>query len=174
MLNNDQNGIGKTTGALKILQIIHIGCILQFASPTFPNKKHAILFNSIKNTKLEEILVALENIIQPKYIKFSLRMSSTRIYVYTYQTRIVNSFLSAHNGKIASCFSIKQAQELITPNERLLIYNVCSQITHTITEEELKKLGIILTAPITFLRIGISSPEYKHILSFRRQTNIST
>lgn len=120
------------------------------------------MFNSTKNTKLEEILVALGDIIQPKYKIFSLRMSSTRIYVYTYQTRIVNSFLSAHNGKIASGLSIKQAQELITPNERLLIYNVCSQITHTITEEELKKLGIILMAPSTFLRIGISSPEYKH------------
>ncbi|CAG9763423.1 unnamed protein product [Ceutorhynchus assimilis] len=40
-------------------------------------------------------------------------------------------------------------------------------------EDQLKKLGLKLVAPITFLRIGVNNPEYSHILSFRRQVYVA-
>ncbi|CAG9760177.1 unnamed protein product [Ceutorhynchus assimilis] len=58
-------------------------------------------------------------------------------------------------------------------NPDALLLNVCPTIPHAMLEDQLKKLGLKLVSPITFLRIGVNNPEYSHILSFRRQVYVA-
>lgn len=62
-----------------------------------------------------------------------------------------------------------QARRLITPASRITLSNVCPTIPHGTLEIELKKLDLNLVSPVTFIKIGVSNPEYGHIFSFRRQ-----
>nr|CAI5839084.1 unnamed protein product [Callosobruchus analis] len=47
--------------------------------------------------------------------------------------------------------------------------NVCPTIPHRLLKDKLEQIGLHLISPISFLRIGATTPEYSHILSFRRQ-----
>lgn len=140
-------------------------------APTFPTKKQAILFNALDDTKLEEYLVALGEIIEPRNILFSSRLSNNRICIYLSSESLVDQFIS-QSGEINVKNEILRARKLITPSERLLLSNVCPSIPHNIIEDELKKLGIKQVSPLTFLKISSQLPEFQHVLSFRRQTYI--
>ena len=140
--------------------------------PKFPTKQQAILFSSIEGTKLQEYLLALGAIINPKNIIFSSRISNNRICIYLSNKEIVDKFMNDH-GSIKINGEFIQARRLVTPAERLIMSNVCPTIPHEILEGQLKQLGLNLISPTTFLRIGATNPEYSHVLSFRRQIYIS-
>lgn len=142
-------------------------------TPKFPSKKQAIVFTSLENLKLEEYLIAVGSLIEPKNILFSSRISNGRICIYLSSITTVDDFMNNHGGKIRINGEVIQTRRLITPNERLLMSNVCPTIPHAVIGQELEKYGLKLMSPISFLKIGTNHPEYKHILSFRRQVYIS-
>lgn len=139
----------------------------------FPTKQQAIVFNSLTNIKMEEYLFAIGSKIQPQNIIFSSRVSNNRIVVYFSRKEIVDDFFNQHGGMIKINDEYIQTRKLITPSERLLMSNVSPTIPHNVLEKELQNLNIKLSSTISFLRIGSSNPEYRHILSFRRQVFIS-
>ncbi|XP_074029014.1 uncharacterized protein isoform X1 [Leptinotarsa decemlineata] len=147
--------------------------VLNQTTSIFPSKKQAIIFTALENVKLEDYLVALGAVVQPNNIIFSSRISNNRICIYLASEQILENFMNINHGTIKIDHQIIQARRLITPNERLILSNVSPSIPHDILETELKNLGIKLVSPITFLRIGTTNPDFKHILSFRRQTYIS-
>lgn len=138
----------------------------------FPSKEQAIIFTSIDGAKLQDYLLQLGPVVQPKNIIFSSRISNNRICVYLADKSTVDNFLKDH-GSITVRGETIQARRLITPSERLVLSNVSPTIPHDILITELQKLGLKLMSPITFLRIGATNPEYSHILSFRRQVYIT-
>uniref|UniRef100_A0A6P7GAT3 Uncharacterized protein LOC114335864 isoform X2 n=1 Tax=Diabrotica virgifera virgifera TaxID=50390 RepID=A0A6P7GAT3_DIAVI len=138
----------------------------------FPGKENAILFSAINNTPLQDYLISLSNLINPKNILFSSRLSNNRISMYLSSKQAVEDFMTNY-GSIEVHGEIFRARRLITPAERIVLSNVCPSIPHEVIIQELKHLGINLVSPITFLKISVSLPEYNHIKSFRRQMFIS-
>lgn len=144
----------------------------QQQTPKFPSKQQAILFSSIEGIKLQEYLLALGTIVNPKNIIFSSRISNNRICIYLSTKEIVDKFMKEH-GTIKVNQEIIHARRLVTPAHRLIMSNVCPTIPHETIENELVKIGLNLLSPTTFLRIGTTNPEYSHILSFRRQVYVA-
>lgn len=138
----------------------------------FPTKDQAIIFPSIDDAKLQEYILALGKLLQPKHILFASRIANNRICIYLSSKRMVDTFITEHKHITININNL-QARRLITPAQRLLS-NVSPTIPHAILEEQLLGLKIKLLSPITFLRIGITDNQYSHILSFRRQVYIST
>lgn len=141
------------------------------SSIQFPSKLQAILFNSLPDTKIEEYLIALGEVVHPRNILFSSRLSNNRICIYLSSESLVEKFMSGPAEITIKGENLK-ARKLITPNERLLLSGVCPSIPHILIENELTKFGLKLMSPLTFLRIGSQLPEFQHVLSFRRQTYI--
>lgn len=140
--------------------------------PSYPTKQQAIVFNSLSNVKMEEYLFAIGSKIQPQNILFSSRVSNNRIVVYFSRKEIVDQFFNQDDGIIKINDEYIHTRKLITPTERLLMSNVCPTIPHEKLEKELQNLNVKLSSSISCLRIGSSNPEYRHILSFRRQVFI--
>lgn len=138
----------------------------------FPTKHQAIIFNSIEGVKIQDYVIALGNKIGPKNITFASRISHNRICIYLANKNLVDKFINEHRNIEINNETI-EARKLIAPSERLIISNVCPSIPHTILENELKRNGIKPLSSISFLRIGITDPEYAHIQSFRRQVYIT-
>lgn len=139
----------------------------------FPSKEQAIIFPALEDSKLQDYLIPLGTIIEPKNILFSSRLSNQRICMYLKNKEIVDKFMANH-GTIEVGGQCVRARRLITPAERLVLSNVSPTIPHEILKNELQKLNLNLVSPITFLKINSHLPEYSHILSFRRQVFISS
>lgn len=137
----------------------------------FPAKSQAIIFPSVEGIRLETYITALGPLVQPKNILFSSRISNNRVSIYLSSKEIVDKFMKEHGAIIID--NIKYtARRLITPSERLVLSNVCPSIPHQVIEASLRNINLKLITPITFLKIGISNPEYNHVFSFRRQVYI--
>lgn len=139
--------------------------------PKFPSKDQAIVFPSLNNITLQDYIYALGNITSPKSITFCSRISNNRICIYLSSKNAVDNFMNNH-GSIKINEETIEARRLISPSKRLVLSNVCPSIPHALIESELQKSGLTTMSPITFLRVGVSNPEYSHILSFRRQVYI--
>lgn len=139
----------------------------------FPSREQAIIFPALEETRLQDYLLPLGSIIEPKNILFSSRLSNQRICMYLKSKEIVENFMENH-GAIEVKGQCLRARRLVTPAERLVLSNVCPTIPHQLLADELNKLQLNLISPITFLRINSNLPEYSHILSFRRQVYVSS
>nr|CAH7745740.1 unnamed protein product [Callosobruchus chinensis] len=146
--------------------------VLSHQSYRHPKKDQAIVFNTIEGARLQDYLLKLGPIVNPKNIIFCSRIANNRICVYLSSKDLVNNFMDNHGEFIVNGENIK-ARRLITPSERLIISNVCPTIPHTLVKDALQQIGLKLISPISFLRIGAPLPEYNHILSFRRQVYIT-
>nr|CAH7720354.1 unnamed protein product [Callosobruchus chinensis] len=146
--------------------------VLSHQSYRHPKKDQAIVFNAIEGARLQDYLLKLGPIVNPKNIIFCSRIANNRICVYLSSKDLVNNFMDNHGEFIVNGENIK-ARRLITPSERLIISNVCPTIPHTLVKDALQQIGLKLISPISFLRIGAPLPEYNHILSFRRQVYIT-
>lgn len=134
----------------------------------YPKKDQAIIFPSINGVKLQEYLFAIGPLVNPRNILFSSRISNNRICIYLSNKETVDKFMN-EQGSITVNAERLQARRLVTPAERLIISNVCPTIPHSTLELSLRDMGVTLLSPMTYLRIGVTNPEYNHILSFRRQ-----
>ncbi|CAH1155699.1 unnamed protein product [Phaedon cochleariae] len=173
MSGNTSDYRGTSTGTSTSTQPMTFSTVAsQQAVPKFPKQDQAILFPFIDGIKLQEYVVALGPIVQPKNILFSSRISNNRICIYLSSTEAVNSFLK-NCGQIKIKENIIDARRLITPASRLILSNVCPAIPHEIIQTHLVNLGMKLLSPISFLRVGIQEPQYSHVLSFRRQVYYS-
>nr|CAH7761758.1 unnamed protein product [Callosobruchus chinensis] len=137
-----------------------------------PSKEQAIVFNSINGARIQDYLLQLGPIVDPKNILFCSRISNNRICIYLSSKDLVDNFIQTTGEIVVQGETIK-ARKLVTPSDRLVLSNVCPTIPHTILKDKLQQLGLKLLSPISFLRIGATVPEYSHILSFRRQVYIA-
>nr|CAI5854048.1 unnamed protein product [Callosobruchus analis] len=137
-----------------------------------PSKEQAVVFNAIDGVRIQDYLLNLGPLVDPKHILFCSRISNGRICVYLSSKNVVDLFMEQH-GEITIQSETVKARRLVTPTDRLVISNVCPRIPHNILKDSLLQLGLQLVSPITFLRIGATVPEYSHILSFRRQVYVA-
>lgn len=139
----------------------------------YPSKNQAIIFPAIEDAKLQDYLLPLGEILEPKNIIYASRLSNSRICMYLTSQTIVDKFMNEHKGIIKINENIIQARRYVTPSERIVLSNVCPSIPNDILVKEMENIGIIPLSPMTHLRINASLPEFSHILSFRRQIFIN-
>lgn len=77
------------------------------SSPIFPSKEQAIVFSALENTRLQDYLIPLGSIIQPKNIIFSSRLSNNQICIYLSNKQLVETFMNDYgqievNGMVVS------------------------------------------------------------------------
>lgn len=157
-LNNNSNSVANAVK--KPMEINH------------PNKEQGIILNAIEGLQIHEYIYAVGSIVKPKNIIAASRLSNQRICLYLAGKNIVDELLQQVDSIKINDHAIK-VRRLITPSKKIVISNVCPSIPNAILEKELTKIGLKLNSPIYFIRMGLSNPEYSHIISFRRFTYIT-
>lgn len=138
----------------------------------FPERDQAIVFDATENIKKNDFIVGVGQLIGPKSIIFASRISNNRICIYLSSKDIVNKFITEFKG-ITLNDKFTAARRLVSPAKRVILSNVSPSIPHQLIEETLKREGLDMVSAITFIGAGLSHPEYKHILSFRRQVYVN-
>lgn len=137
-----------------------------------PTKEQAIVFTSIDGFKIQDYLLQLGPLVNPKNILYCSRISNNRICIYLSDKNGVDKFLNDY-GSVAINGTVIPARRLITPSERLLLSNVSPTIPNELLVFTLENMGLKVMSPMSSLRINANDPAYSHILSFRRQIYIS-
>lgn len=138
----------------------------------FPDRNQAIIFDAIENTQKNEYIINVGNLIGPQNIIFASRIANNRICIYLSSKEIVHRFITNFKG-ITLNDKFITARPLVSPAKRIILSNVSPNIPHETIEEALKREGLNVVSSITFINAGINHPDYKHILSFRRQVYIN-
>ncbi|KAG5866272.1 hypothetical protein JTB14_018812 [Gonioctena quinquepunctata] len=131
--------------------------------PSFPKKDQAIVMHADDNLKLFDYVKAIGDIVGPKHISFASRISNNRICIYLANPNLVDDLLKSHPS-VTINNNVINIRRLVSPTKRI--------ISHDLAENAIKNLGLQLTSPVSFLRVGIPGDEYSHILSFRRQVYV--
>lgn len=140
---------------------------------SFPKKDQAIIIPAVDNLKIQDYVKAVGTIVQPKNVLFSSRISNNRMCIYLASKETVDIFMK-NNKNIKINDNILEPRRLITPAIRIVLSNVCPTIPHSTLESHLIREGLKLVSPMSFLKMGISEPEYSHVYSFRRQIYIAS
>lgn len=141
------------------------------AKVSFPEREQAIVFDTLDNTVKDDYIVGVGKLIGPKNIIFASRVSNNRVCIYLSSKKMVETFIAVHEG-ITINDEFVRARRLVSPAKRVILSNVSPCIPHEAIEYELKRLKLKTVSHITFIGAGLVNPEYKHILSFRRQVYI--
>lgn len=138
----------------------------------FPSKDQAIIINAIEGATQQDYVSAIGLIVKPQNIRFISRMSNNRIGVFLSSKELVDNLITSHN-RITINNTQTEIRRMITPAKRLIISNACPSIPHNVIETALKSSGLTPVSTISFLRAGLSDPDYIHVMSFRRQIYIA-
>ncbi|KAK9730070.1 hypothetical protein QE152_g15532 [Popillia japonica] len=138
---------------------------------TFPDRELAIIFDALEDTEKNDYIFGVGELIGPRNISFASRISNNRICMYLASKEIIDTFINNHEGiKIKNHFV--KARRLVSPAKRIILSNVSPSIPHEVIIREIKSLGLNVASSMTFIGAGVTNPEYKHVLSFRRQIYI--
>lgn len=138
------------------------------------SKEQAIVLDSIEGVTIEEYLIAIGNIVQPKNILYISRISQKRVCLYLNSKELVDNVVD-NNVKVKIRNYTAEIRRLFTNNKRILISNVHPFIPSSLIESELVKRGITPASKITKIKATtVSSPGFSHVLSFRRQIYIKS
>lgn len=138
----------------------------------FPERNQAIILDSIDNTQKNDYIIGVGTLVEPTNVIFASRISNNRICIYLSSKEIVDKFMTKYGG-ITLNDKFIQARRLVSPAKRVILSNVSPSIPHNILEQELKRFGLQIVSPITFINAGVNLAEYRHILSFRRQVYVN-
>lgn len=139
---------------------------------TPPKREQAILLDAIEPFKLFDYVKAISAIVGAKNIIFASRIANNRICIYLSNLDTIDRLLSIHKTIMVGETHVA-VRRLVTPSKRIIISNVSPSIPHELIGTYLRNYGLKLVSPVTYLRAGIPTEEFAHILSFRRQVYIS-
>lgn len=137
----------------------------------YPRKEQAIVIEALEGIQLKDYIYSVGNLVQPKNILAASRLSNGRICIYLSGKNITDDLVKTYNT-ITVLGREAQIRKLITPSKKLIISNVCPSIPNEAVETVLRSIGIKMTSPIFFLKVGLPGTDYAHILSFRRYVYI--
>lgn len=136
------------------------------------DKSNAIVFSCIDGTKQLEYVEKIAETVNPSDIKAAFRLSNQRFCVFFANKNIVDNLID-NNFVLKIGDKDISIRRLINPAKRFIISNVCPSIPTSVIEDELVKLNINLSSPITTLRAGFSNPLLSHIISNKKQVYVS-
>ena len=140
--------------------------------PQFPTREHAIILDSIEGITIQEYTLAVGKLVGSKNVRFVSRISHGRVCIYLNSKETADSVITDPPTKINIGSHCLEIRPLITKSKRIILSNVCPIIPHNVILDELRKRNVISESQMTFIKAGISDPEYSHVLSFRRQMYI--
>ena len=80
--------------------------------------------------------------------------------------------LTSDNSNILTKDRLISVRPRNVKTKRIILSNVCPIISHNVILDAFKHMGIRIVSPISFIRVGFTETELKHILSFRRQVYV--
>nr|CAH7765839.1 unnamed protein product [Callosobruchus chinensis] len=113
----------------------------------YPNKEQAIVFPSVDGLKIQDLLLNLGSIVNPKNILFCSRVSNNRICVYLSSKHIVDQFLETTAGGGDRGDPILYQHLFLFfghPELYILILSGFGMISHIISQERGKKEPSVL------------------------------
>ena len=138
----------------------------------FPKLDQAVILDCIEGLNLTDYTCAVGDLVEPKNVLYSSRISNNRIRIFLANKELVNSLTEKHKFLI-----IKEEKVTIRPlilkQHRIILSNVCPSIPHFVLEEMLDGLNIKRSSSITSLRATVTNEKYSHVLSERRQVYIN-
>ena len=140
--------------------------ILQQAK--FPTRDQAVILPSINDTKIEDYLYAIGEIVKPENIFAASRISNGRICIFLSSVQIANELVEKHSQITINQQKLK-VRKFITPSKRIILSGVSPHIPHTIVEKALISNNLKLSSPINFIKYNTTKKEYNHVCSFRCQ-----
>lgn len=138
----------------------------------FPTKEQAITIDAVDGIPIKQYVNAIGNLVGPANIRFISRISNNRVCMYLSSPENVVNLIERH-PTITVDGKILEIRPLISKAKRIILSNVCPVISHSVLENEFKKLNIKLESQMTFLRAGLADAGYTHIMNFRRQVYIN-
>ncbi|KAJ4447715.1 hypothetical protein ANN_09723 [Periplaneta americana] len=133
-----------------------------------PSRDQAIIIESSDNITIKDYVLAVGKLTDPSNIRFISRISNGRICIYLASKKIVEELTTKYQRIMINNESL-QLRPFLTKYKRVILSNVCPVIPHSLIEESLLQFDVKPTSPIEYIKAGISTPGFSHILSFRRQ-----
>lgn len=138
----------------------------------YPTQEQAIVLDSIDGIPVAEYCYAIGSVIEPEKIKFVSRISQGRVCLYVDSGKTADYLCdTVRKVKVLACeLTIRP---LISKTRRIIISNVCPQISNVVLVEALEKHGIKPVSEINFIKASVTRPGFLHILSSRRQMSVA-
>lgn len=133
-----------------------------------PSRDQAIIIESSDNITIKDYVLAVGKLTDPSNIRFISRISNGRICIYLASKKIVEELTTKYQRIMINNESL-QLRPFLTKYKRVILSNVCPVIPHSLIEENLLQFDVKPTSSIEYIKAGISTPGFSHILSFRRQ-----
>lgn len=135
----------------------------------YPDKDQGIIIDGKGyNTSLERYVEALAVLVQPRHIMYASKISNNRVCIFLTSKKLVDDITEKYKT-INVDGSEQNLRPYVSKQRRIVLSNVYPVIPNSVIEEELDKLKVIRSSPVTFLRAGFAKENFTHILSFRRQ-----
>lgn len=167
---NFQNNVSSVSPNLKPTEVT-TSYAKATATERFSKRENAIVLHTYPGIKQKEYVIKVAALIDPKFIRYTSRISNSRFCIHFSNKEVVDNLLKQHKSIIIDDKEIF-IKRLVNPARRIIISNACPSIPHEMIERELKNLGLRLVSPMHFLRAGYQDPRLAHVLSFRRQVYI--
>lgn len=166
--NNKQTVNDNSMGQMKKMSFSNV-----VKASRYPKKDQAVVFPVVDGLQIKDYVVATGEIVNPQDMLFVSRMSNNRVCIYFSSKQIANDFVEKHTGITVNDVFIP-ARKLIMPAQRIIISNVQPCIPDPLIEEELRRIGLKLVSPVSFIGAGLGIDRFRHMCSFRRQVFIAT
>jgi len=139
------------------------------------SKEQGIIFPAIDGITIEQYIIGVGDTLDfdhPENVTFASRISNGRILIFLATTDLVNKFITKHQG-ISIDGKFIPARKYVNPSKRITMSNVLPTIPNEELENHLKKLNIIPTSKVSFVKAATTNSRYSHVMSGRRQVYVN-
>jgi len=138
----------------------------------FPEKDQAFVMDAPQGIAKNDFIMGVGKLIGPKNVIFASRITNQRICIYLASKQVLEKFMNENKG-VHIGDSFYPAKRLVAPSKRIILSNVSPSIPNSVIYDELERLKLRTVSAISFIGAGVNDPNYRHVLSFRRQVYIS-
>lgn len=137
-----------------------------------PKMNQAIVLPIINDIKQLEYLTAISKFTSPLNIIAASRISNDRFCVFLNSQNTADELVKNHPNIIINDNTIP-IRKLINPSKKIILSNVYPIIPDQVIFKALHEIKIRTTSQITHLKSNLSTDQFSHITSFRRQLYIN-
>lgn len=137
----------------------------------FPKRNQGVIMECADGLSLTDYTCAIGDIVEPKNVLYSSRISNNRVCLYLKNQELVNNITDKYTT-LNIKDKIVPIRPLVAKLKKVIISNVAPPIPHYIIENAFEAIDIRCLQPVTTLRAAINKDGYAHVLSSRRQTYI--
>lgn len=130
-------------------------------------KDQGIIITTGNDIKIEEYIEFMADLVEPENILFASRLSKDRIGMYLRTKKLVQTLTDTYNTIIIKDQELS-LRPLITKAKRYIISSISPIISNNLLYNAIENLGLKITSPIQYMKVGCTNPQLQNILSYRR------